>query len=236
MKWISIVYSLILFAIVQFSFAQNVGLDNNSYQLINAIESMNTGKQQSIASFIKHQPRQVKGSYYVFDNWDNKGFIYGSEGSKFKISNINVNIKDNFFEARINQDSIFKFDAHSIDYFLINNRKFKNVYIEKYQQDKICEVVLEDENFTIYKVYKSELRVNNPDPLMLKPNTNEFIVSSRYFIKKGENLEKFKLNKKYILNLFPENKEALETYVKENKLSYARDENLKMIYFKSKTL
>ena len=233
----SIIYGLAMFGLIQFSFGQGVAsFNNSSSQLVNSIDLMSNGKQQSIATFVRKPPRKVFGSYHIFDKWENHGVIGVSGGKEYKIRNINVNVKDNRFESKASKDSIFAYDRQSIDYMLINNRKFKNLYLDHFESNKICEVIVEDDAYMVLKVYKSDVNISGPDPLMLKPDGDEYVIKSWYYIKRGEKVEKFKLNKKNILGLFSDKKKEVEGFVKKNKLSWNKPEHFKQMYLKSKTL
>lgn len=213
-----------------------VGIDNGVNQMMASIDQMSTGKRQIVSAYVKNPPRKIFGSYYIFEDWNNMAVVQIKGDKPYKINKVNVNVRNDRFEAKFGQDSIFAFDTPSIDHFLIANRKFKKVYLSKFQENRICEIIVEDEEFMILKTYRSDIKKNDPDPLMLKPNGDEFVIDSNYYLKRGESLEKFKLNKKEILALFSKNKKLIETYVKEEKLSYKKSEHLKKIYSKWKTL
>lgn len=223
--------------LIRLSFGQGaVGIDNSANQLINSINQMSNGGQQIVSSYIKNPPRNIRGSYYIFEDWTNQGLIQVTNDKTYRLANVNVNVKDDRFEAKFGKDSIFSFDAQAIDFFSINDRKFKKIHLGTIGRKKICEIIIEDETFSIIKVYRSEIKKNDPDPLMLKPDGDEFVLNFQYHLKKGEVLEKFKLNKKQVLGLFPKKAKLIDTYVKEHKLSYKKSEHLKKIYAKWKTL
>lgn len=232
-----ITMGLVIIGLIQFSFGQGgVGLDNNVNQLAKSIESMSIGKQQSIATFVRIPPRKILGSYHIFDTWENKGVIYVNKEKAYNINNINVNVKENRFESRTSKDSVFAFDTQVLDYVLINDRKFKRVYFDPFRDYKICELIVEEDDYKIFKVYRSDVKKNDPDPLMIKPNGDEFVVNSWYYIKRGEDIERFKLNKKYILELLSNHKKEIESFAKKNKLSWNKVEDFKQMYLKWKTL
>lgn len=231
------IWAFALLATVQLSFGQGpVGVDNGVTQLVNSIDQMSTGKRQIVSAYVKNPPRKVFGSYHIFKDWNTKGIVHVKGDKAYRINDVNVNVREDRFEARAGKDSIFSFDAHSVDFFIINDRKFKEIYLNKFQEKRICEVVVEDDSFMILKIYRTDIKKNDPDPLMLKPDGDEFVINSGYYLKRGESLEKFKLNKKQILDLFPDRAKLIDSYVKEQKLSYKKSEHLKNIYHKWKTL
>ena len=89
------------------------------------------------------------------------------------------------------------------------------------------EVIVDHSAFALLKEYKIDIKIGEPHPLMLEPTTDEYIIKSSYYIKRGNGIEKFKLSKKNILGLVSkENVKKMEQFVKENKLSYKKDKDV----------
>lgn len=182
------------------------------------------------SGYFFNPPREVKGSYHVFRGWNNDGIITSINGETFLIKNINLNIKNNRYESKVNDDSVYAFDSHNLKSVVINSRKFESFVAPKKKEHKIYEVIAKKKAFTLLKDYEIDVKINDHehDPLMLKPNIDEYVIRSFYYIKRKENIQKFKLNKKNILGLIAkEDKKTFEDYVKRNELSYKKDEDIK---------
>ncbi len=231
---------LLTLGLVQMSFAQQVtGVSNEGTQIMNSLELMGKGNNLQVGggTYIVNPPRKIFGSYYLFKDFSNNGIVYSNVAKKeYRIHNINVNLKLARFESEVAKDSVFAFGLKAIGYALIDDRKFKRMYVDLFKEERICEILVEDDNYTIYKAIVSDVRYNDPDPQMTKPNGDQYIIKYYYYIKRGENIEKFKLNKKSILGLFSDKKSEVENFVKENKLSWKKTQHFKQIYLKWKTL
>jgi hypothetical protein len=177
--------------------------------------------------YFRNPPSKLKGSYHLFEDWDHLGIIKTTQDKSFKIENINFNIKDNRYESKIGNDSIFVFDLENVDYLLIDYRKFRSYNLPKNDANVIMEVIVDHSAFALLKEYKIDIKIGEPHPLMLEPTTDEYIIKSSYYIKRGNGIEKFKLSKKNILGLVSkENVKKMEQFVKENKLSYKKDKDV----------
>jgi len=100
----------------------------------------------------------------------------------------------------------------------------------KTNSNKIFEIVIDSDNFSLLKEYSSDIKRNEVDPLMLKPNVDEYIIKSSYYIFRNNTIEKFKLNRKSILSILNVKDNALDEYARANKLSFKKDDDLKRIF------
>jgi len=64
----------------------------------------------------------IKGSYLLFEGSNNFGIISTNQGRRFKVPNLNYNVKQDQIEAKISKDSVFIFDPGKIDIVEIDNR------------------------------------------------------------------------------------------------------------------
>jgi len=196
--------------------------------ILNNLNKVNRTGQTS--GYFFNPPRDIEGSYYLFKNWENNAVIVFNNEKTFVLDNINLSVKDNRFETQINKDSVYAFDFYKINYVVINSRKFRAFSSPKDGLNRIFrifEVIAEKNTFTLLKGYELGVKVNDPDPLMPKPNKDEYFIKRSYFLAKEGNIEKFRLSKKNILDLIgKDNRRAFEKYVNENNLSYKKDEDI----------
>lgn len=161
------------------------------------------------------------GSYFLFDDWKNKGIIlYG--GKKLAISNINYNIKREQFMSQMESDSTFIFDFKGIDEIIVNERPFKRIYNNEIGQNKIYEVLYENKKLSLLKNHFVTVVESSPNP-MLNRNRNKIQKQSNYWVSKNGVVSSFKLNKSDILGLSGEDSKGLISFIKENKLSYKKE-------------
>ncbi len=173
---------------------------------------------------------EINGSLYLFDTWDNLGSIE-YDNKKYILKDVNYNILLDQFEYKISSDSVFVFD-NNIDLVHLANKKFKKYYLDVNLGRKYCEVVFEGINYSLIKKYDVRLREAGPNPLMLKDQGNKFITSKKYYIKNNvtNSLFSIKFKKKNIVSLFPDKENDIKSYIKKNKFSFKKENDLVKIF------
>ncbi len=177
---------------------------------------------------------EIEGTVYAFEKWDNLGRIY-IDRKAYRLNNVNFNMWTNTIEAQVGKDSVYVFDLANVEYASINNRKFKSFYFAKDNKNKIFEVLYEEEGFSVLKGYVVDIKRGEVDPLMVKKKTAKYYTTKTYYIKQGNAIEVMTLKKKSMLPLFKEKSSLVSAFVKENKLSYKKEVDLKKVfsYYKS---
>jgi hypothetical protein len=203
----------------------NVGADPRTGLESIIFATINTN---SVGTFF-NKPKDIAGNIYVFEGWKNMSKIVIGE-QVFKLRNINFNIKTNNFESQIGKDSIFAFNTTNVDHIFINNRKFKSFYVSNQDKNKNFEIIYDGEEIKILKGYEVGIKYNEPDPLMIKKNVDNYFTTATYYIRKDEDIKQIKLKKKSILALFNNKSDLVGKYVKENKLSYKKEKDLNKMF------
>ena len=174
---------------------------------------------------IRFGKRGFEGSAFLFDSWDNRAEIIAGN-KKYIISNINFHINRDIFVTQMEGDSTFVYDFKGIDRIVVNNRAFKNVYTISEGKNKVYEVIFENKQMSLLKGYSTDLVQASPNP-MVNRTRNKIKRVSNYYILKDGNLRVIKLKKSNILRIFDEDQaKLLEQFVKENKLSYRKEEDV----------
>lgn len=219
-------FYILVFPLFQtFVFSQNAEPFVTNNDIMNNLNKVNRTGQTS--GYFINPAMGIEGSYYLFKNWENDAIIMSNNEKTFTLKNINLSVKDNRFESQINKDSVYVFEFYNINYVIINSRKFKAFYSPKDGKNRIYEVIAENLEFILLKGYEIRVKVNEPNPLMIKPNKDEYIIKDSYYLIKQGDMQQFQINKKNILSLVgEENEKAFEKYVKENKLSYRLDKDI----------
>jgi hypothetical protein len=123
-----------------------------------------------------------------------------------------------------NEDFVkLNFIATNTKYKLVNyintNDKFDYGYlIDIYQKDNIGLFKKDNIEFNEEKIAKTTLENNMP--------AKYFKVKSTYFLKTKESIFEFPSNKKKLIKLFLDKKEAIEVFVKENKIDFDKEQDL----------
>ena len=230
----SILYA-ILFCTTNLLLSQTSATSDSKLAFGQFLQSLsNTSGGITEAGIFYNKPKKIVGNIYVFENWNNKCTIaIGAEA--FKLKNINLNMKTNRFEAQVGKDSMFAFNTSNIDYIYISNRKFKSFYMPQINKNRNFEIIYDGNDLKVLKGFEVGVKYNEPDPLMVKKNVDNYFTTHTYYIKKGEDVTEIKLKKKAILSLFNDKTDLVSKYVKENNLSYKseKDLNKMFIYYDS---
>lgn len=194
------------------------GMDLNDFAIRSGFNTSEIlGK--SVSNEIVSNGNKNHGSTLLFEGWNNNGTIVLGE-KNYLINNLNYDINKDVILAKFNKDSTFVFDFNNIDKVIIDNKSFKQFYNTKLNENKIYEVIFENDNFSLLKDHFVTVIEGSPDPMMNRPN-NIIKKNSAYYILKNNTFEPFKWNKKFIIGLVDEDKkEEFEKYVKKNGLSY----------------
>lgn len=229
MKTLLTFLSIITISLVsaQDSAVVNDNLINNAASLQRAASAVQSSYGAS--AYFVNPARPVKGSIYLFEKWENRGVLVTIDKQRFGMKNINIDLKNQAFQSKFAKDSIFNYNFNNIDRFIINNKVYKNFYYN--EDNRIYEIIHETPEYSILKGHKVNLVEGSANP-MLNRKTDKYVQKYSYYVKTENSIEKFKLGKKQVLRLIDVDKESADKiikYVKDNKLSFKNDLQLKRI-------
>jgi len=170
----------------------------------------------------------IEGSNYLFDTWKNQSLIVAGE-KKYKINNLNYNIKMQRFESELENKSIFVYDLNSLSKIIIAGQVFKTIYSHKDAENIIYEVMYETDQYSFLKTYKIKVVEGSTNPMVNRSSTKIKKVARYHLLKKGNALKQVKLKKKDILKALTADKETmgkLETFMKSKRLSFSKSEDI----------
>ncbi|CAL2086663.1 conserved protein of unknown function [Tenacibaculum sp. 190524A02b] len=171
----------------------------------------------------------VKGSFYLYDHWNNTSTIISHSDKRYIIKNLNFDLDEEKFLSKISNDSVYIYQ--NLKKVIIGKKSFIDI------NDKFYEEVCHGK-INLLKNYSGKLKkavINKMTNQQVKPA--EYIKVTKLYIYKDDiqSLKKIKLKKSSINNLFSDKKELILSYIQKNKLSYGKESDfLKMIdYFNS---
>ena len=231
--YILFIFSFILS--VQTSISQNNSSTNGNAFGINNFQTMSS-KMRTLFEEAKMETSTLdeiikKKNEFLFDEWADEAIII-IENRRYVFPNVNYNINRDIFITRINKDSTYVLNSGIFNKVILKGKVFKSFYDSKKSDEKIYEVIYENEKTSILKEYYLSVMERSTD-IMMDRGKDDIRKKSKYLLlnKDNSNFSQFKLRKKYIIELINEkNRSEIDVFVKEKKLSYKNEEDLKKIF------
>tara|TARA_R100000935_G_scaffold26750_1_gene46732 strand:- start:314 stop:1000 length:687 start_codon:yes stop_codon:yes gene_type:complete len=188
---------------------------------INAYVTSSAGSQLPVRVPINSE---TIGSFYLYKNWNNSGFVYLKDKRVLKLNAFNYNTYTDLFEAQISADSSFSFSKNSADSIVINNKIFKVTPNTGSPTDGYIEVLFNKKDLFFVKKYKSIVEIAKPNPMSGNFDFPDKIRQEEsYYIKNDYGFVPVSLTKKSILKIFNDNEKEIKSFVKKNNLSYKKE-------------
>lgn len=173
---------------------------------------------------------KVKGTPYLFDDWNNTSVVTTLDDQKFKIVNLNYDTKSDLFVAKISQDSVFMFKPNYLKEVTINNRRFKKYLNQETALFNYYEVIAANDDTEILKRNQKVLRIGITNRLTMEKESDYFILKEDYYLNKSGNLTELSLRKKNVLRLFGDKSQMINKFISNNKLSIRQEADLRKIF------
>ncbi len=172
----------------------------------------------------------LEGSVYLFKEWNNQAVVLANN-KRYRIPNINFNIKQGTFISKIQGDSLFVYDFDKVERILVNNRVFKKLYSSIDKEKKIFEVLFESDKLSLLKSYHTVFIQASPNPMVNRPS-NKIRQAYSYYIDVNGDVIPFKLNKSSFKKIVTDSdKKKMYDFVKKYNLTYSKESDAKKILF-----
>ncbi|WP_440069590.1 hypothetical protein [Tenacibaculum discolor] len=155
----------------------------------------------------------IKGSFYLYNKWDNKSTIVSQSEKTYEINNLNFDLEEEKFLSKISKDSVYVYkDLKAVK---VKGKYFINIEGSYYEE------VYKGVKYSFFKKYSGKLippLMNKMTNQQIKPG--EFVKKVDYYIKGSDKLKEISLKKRQILkSLRTKDKSKAALYIKENDLS-----------------
>lgn len=173
----------------------------------------------------------VKGSTYLFPDWKTKAIVSTKSGKSYKLSGLNYDAKLDKLVAKIGVDSLFSFNPSTIDQAIINNRTFKRYLDPEFSRNSFYEVLVDNKSSQLLKRINVTVKDGYINPMTKTQEVSDsYTFKESYFIYREDSVTKISSKKREFLKMFKEKSIALKEYMKSNKLSIKKENDLKQIF------
>ncbi|WP_108423757.1 hypothetical protein [Flagellimonas amoyensis] len=178
---------------------------------------------------------RIKGSVYLFPEWNTTGSITTTNGKTYKTKKINYDTKLDMLILQVSKDSIYSFNPGIIEQFSIENRMFKRYLDPDFGRNSYYEVIAESDNFSILKRYTASVKEGRVNPMThVKETSDKYVQESKvfYFVGDEKKLTELKLSTNAIVKVLEaDESEAkdLKKFIKSNGLSVKEEDDLQKI-------
>ena len=187
------------------------------------------------------KPSLVKGSFYLFDKWNNKSKIYSIDNRTQVVTYLNYNLRTGNFESKLinvsgiitsfSSDSVFVFDSNSIKKVVLNNKHLVKVNNPESSKNEFMEFISKTSSFDLYKLSYLSVVEGKLNPLTQEAMSDDkYVINSKYFIQEDNKVFVFKLRKGTLLKKFGKQKKIVNDFILSNNLNIKNDLHLKRIF------
>ena len=222
---------------VSISFAQTNSVEAGGSQAMENYAQLASGNGASYGnSMMFYNPkRYIDGTVHLFESWNNTAVIHTISDDKFLVKRVNLNLKRNSFEAKMNEsDSIFSFTFNNIKKIVINNKIYKNFYYD--DDNRVYEMLYDTDQYKFMKGFNVKLISGSANPMVNRPN-DRYVRGEEFFIMINGSISDVKLKKKSIyrlLNIDKLSTSKLDMFIESNNLSLKKvDDIIKLLEYYS---
>ncbi|MCB0447788.1 MAG: hypothetical protein KDD03_09810 [Gelidibacter sp.] len=170
---------------------------------------------------------KIDGSPLLFSGTSNTLIIYTNDDKAYRVKNGNYNAFTGEIVTEFAKDSLFVFDKDNIKFAKLNNKVLKK-YKDKSLETKFYFVLSEGQQITFLKGHYAVIENAKVNLLTdIVEENSKYAIDEKYYISKDNaTVVEVKLRKSSILNEMKDHKDEVVTFVKENNLSYNKEEDL----------
>lgn len=159
----------------------------------------------------------IQGSRYLFSTWDGNYIIQSIQGIRYNLNSLNYNLESKKLESLLSKDSIFELRSSQVDFILANNKKYKVVNEELFQE-------LNSGKYKIYKQFNVKVKDAFVNPMTKQESSPaQYTQTEKLFYFKDGILMPLKLNKKEVLGILSDKEAEVVKFAKEKDFSFSKE-------------
>ena len=221
--------------LVSLSFSQTSSVEAGGSQAMENYAQLASGNGASFGNSMMfyNAKRYIDGTVHLFESWNNTAVIHTISDEKFLVKRVNLNLKRNSFEAKMNDsDSIFSFTFNNIKKIVINNKIYKNFYYD--DDNRVYEMLYDTDEYKFMKGFEVKLISGSANPMVNRPN-DRYVRGEEYFMMLNGSISPTKLKRKSIFRLLKLDKSAtskMDMFIESNSLSLKKvDDIIKILEY-----
>ena len=172
---------------------------------------------------VKRGAEEITGNRFLFEGWNNKGLIY-SEGIAYAKDQLNYNVYSDEIAELQTQNEVFIFDKAIIDSVSISGRRFHKL------NGSFYEVLSKGAKVTLLIKYETRIQEGQFNPTDGTTTPSRLVQMQDHYIVMEGAPGKFKPTKNSVLELCADHEKEMKQFIKEENLSYKKDQDLKRIF------
>lgn len=159
----------------------------------------------------------IEGSKHLFSSWDGNYIVQSVKGMRYNLNSLNYNLESKKLESLLSKDSIFELKTNQIDFILANNKRYKVINEELYQE-------LNTGKFKIYKQFSVKVQEAFMNPMTkTESGAPQYVQVPKYFYFNNDTLLPFKLRKNEVLNFLKDKENEVKAYAKDKGFSFSEE-------------
>ncbi len=178
---------------------------------------------------------EIKGSYYLFNDWQKGDFILNS-GASIKDHWLNYDVEYDLIEVKLDTEVKVVPLTMLMEFYTTNSQKDKQFFrpCDNYFYDQnvpmvgICEV-LDSNYYGLIAKFETDIRESTYIPaLHMGEMDDEIVVIRKLFVTKGNQATGIPKKKQNFIQLYPHMTD-LNSFLKEHRLNHKNEEDLLII-------
>ncbi|WP_396597222.1 hypothetical protein [Dokdonia sp. R86516] len=177
---------------------------------------------------------KLEGDKFLLNNWLSTARVITKNKQVIDIRNVNFDMERGTFSFK-EGEYILDVNQFVVSSVKINDLIFKRTLNPQDNISRLMEVIYESDDLALLKDHNVRIREGKFD-IQVGQEPDEYVSNTNYFLISEGEFKKFKPKKSSVLSIFNDYEDVMVQYIKENKLSYKEDRDLKKIFSKLSTV